>query len=106
MSEDRRPIRPITARQAERILGHRIDRRRSYAFDPEPDKSISDCHVLELVRWVSACSGCYEGYRTDGARGNGCHECGYHGRVRHAQWVPYVRDEYAKEQAKHTEKAG
>jgi hypothetical protein len=66
--------------EAESICGRRLDRRRNYA--------IVEGAVCESASWVSACSGCYEGYEVDHGVGMGCHECGFHGRVRTGMWVP------------------
>lgn len=58
------------------------------------------------VRWTDECTGCTE--REDGHLvgrypfdekakcyvGNGCHECGYTGKRRRAEWVPIDMDAY------------
>ena len=61
-----------------------------------------------VVRWTDACSGCCElgdygggseGYPTDPKHGcligSGCHECGYHGKVRREEWIPFDYEAYA-----------
>jgi hypothetical protein len=53
-----------------------------------------------IVTWTDCCSGCtelvdgqdvYGAYRYDSKAGclvgSGCHECGYHGKVRNGSWV-------------------
>lgn len=87
-------VKEIDWQEAERRLGHAVDRRRSYARDGR--------QVLQLVRWVHSCSGCFEGgeymgnahnYPYDAKAGchvgSGCSECGCTGKRRDAQWVPY-----------------
>jgi len=74
--------RPATYGQAEKIAGRRLDRRRNYA--------IIDGEVAEAISWSQACTGCYEGYDSYNATGNGCDECGYTGRRRQAHWVPLL----------------
>lgn len=69
--------RPMSWADADARAGRRLDRRRSWAF-LEGELSIT-------VSWVMPCSGCSGGW---GLRGAGCGECGYHGRVRRACWVP------------------
>ena len=56
---------------AERLAGHRLDRRRRYAV-------INDV-LCSLEAWTDTCSGC------DGA---GCHKCGYQGCRRTSYWLP------------------
>lgn len=72
--------RPLAWIDAELKAGRRLDRRKSWAF--------VEGRLCETVSWSSACSGCYEGYDGDSARGTGCPECGYQGRVRNRAWVP------------------
>lgn len=71
---------PTTFAAAEKIAGRRLDRRKNYA--------IIDGQVAESCIWSQACSGCYEGYDSVSATGNGCSECGYTGRRRLGQWLP------------------
>lgn len=93
------PVVEIDWREAEALVGERVDRRRSYARDGKK--------LLELCRWVWSCSGCFEaGEGNSNAHnypwdrkaqchiGSGCSECGYHGKVRRAQWVPFIRAEH------------
>lgn len=68
--------------EADLLAGHRVDRRKAYA--------IIDDNLCELVRWTQACTGCTEvpEMTTTPARGLGCRECGYAGRVRHSYFYP------------------
>lgn len=63
--------RPTSYERADTLSGRRLDRRRNYA--------VIDGSVCEATEWTQNCSGC---------DGNGCSECGYHGRRRCGQWVP------------------
>jgi hypothetical protein len=74
--------RPSSIEAAEAIVGTRLDRRKSYA--------IINGEVHESCEWTQPCTGCYEGPHTNDARGSGCHECGYRGRVRNGSWVPII----------------
>jgi hypothetical protein len=77
-----------TFERADALVGHRVDRRRSYA--------IVRGKLCTLVTWSGPCSGCYESgydYPNSDDRGMGCRECGHQGRVRNAQWVPYLKPE-------------
>ena len=82
--------REIDWREAERIAGRRVDRRRSYATtgDGKPDP-ISGALVFSLVRWSDECSGC---------DGSGCRECGHAGRTRRAMYLPYFDETAANTQ--------
>lgn len=76
--------RPYPFPLADKIAGHRLDRRMNYA--------VIDGKLHTLCKWSQPCTGCYESdpYKyEDKARGLGCSECGHSGRVRNAQWVPY-----------------
>lgn len=68
---------PMTYELAERIAGRRLDRRKNYA--------IINGTVCMSATWTGACSGCTNDLS---GRGMGCHECGYHGRLRQSMWVP------------------
>lgn len=85
----------ITWREAERLAGERVDRRRSFARD--------GATLLEVCTFTDACSGCFEGGEYGGLAhhyawddkakcrvGSGCHECGYTGKRKWSQWVPFV----------------
>lgn len=72
--------RPLDWSSADARAGFRLDRRKAWAF--------VDGEVCSSVTISRACSGCYEGYDGDTARGLGCEECGYNGRVRWSAWVP------------------
>jgi len=74
--------RPMTWPDADLKAGQRLDRRKSWAF--------VEGKLCEAVSWSGACSGCYEGYDGDSARGGGCDECGYQGRARNSAWVPTI----------------
>lgn len=89
-------VRPIDWRTAEHLVRHRVDRRRSYAREAND--------VLMLCSFTISCSGCCEGGEYGGLLhhyeydekagchiGGGCRECGYTGKRRWAQWVPYLR---------------
>lgn len=82
-----------TYEHAESIVGVKLDRRKNYM--------IIDGEVCQMATWTHSCSGCCEAgdyggllhrYKYDEkARchiGAGCHECGYHGKVRTSMWVP------------------
>jgi hypothetical protein len=76
--------RPVPFPVADKLAGHRLDRRMKYA--------IIDGKLHTLARWSQPCSGCYESgydYPNSNDRGMGCRECGHTGRARQAQWVPY-----------------
>lgn len=60
-----------------------------------------------IVEFTASCSGCFEGgeymgmahhYDVDSKAGchigAGCEECGYTGKRRHREWVPFVYEEY------------
>lgn len=68
---------PMSFAEADRHVGSRLDRRKAWAF--------VDGQLCESVSWTDHCSGCSYGFEP---RGGGCRECGYHGRVRNAAWVP------------------
>lgn len=74
----------ITWREAERRVGRKLNRRRTYAI-------VGD-DVCEIATWTSACSGCSEGrdYAVDEI-GAGCTECGFTGKRRTSMWVPVVK---------------
>lgn len=91
-------VKEITWRQAERLVGHRVDRRRAYARDGR--------QLLDLCRYTSSCSGCFEAgemgafandypwdERAQCRVGAGCRECGYSGKVRASHWVPHIKPE-------------
>jgi hypothetical protein len=72
--------RPLSWAEGDARAGRRLDRRKSWAF--------IEGRLCETVSWSCACSGCYGGYDGHSARGMGCAECGYQGRVRNRLWVP------------------
>ena len=67
---------PTTYVRLEAIAGRRLDHRKSYA--------LIEGQVAEIVSWTARCSGC---------DGSGCDECGYHGKIRVAHWVPLLPQE-------------
>ena len=61
-----------------------------------------------VVRFTDSCSGCFEAgdymgnahyYDYDDKAqchvGSGCHECGYRGKVRRREWVPFDHEAYS-----------
>lgn len=70
---------PMGWDEADKRAGRRLDRRRAWAF--------IDGELCSVVRWTGKCSGCSDDDPYSG-RGFGCDECGYHGVVRMAEWVP------------------
>lgn len=56
---------------ADRIAGHRLDRRKNYA--------VINGQICSAISWTQQCSGC------DGA---GCGECGHVGKRRRSHWMP------------------
>lgn len=93
-------IRPVHWSEAEAFIGHRLDRRRSYAIGPSWLGGDGSDTLLELVSYTSSCSGCCEGgeyggmlhlYRWDDKAecyvGSGCRECGHTGKRRNAYWI-------------------
>lgn len=69
--------RPVGWDRVDQIAGRHLDRRKRYA--------VIGGEVCSVASWTSRCSGCSNGHE---GRGFGCHECGYQGVVRQAQWVP------------------
>jgi hypothetical protein len=74
---DRATDRPVTYEQLERRFKRKLDRRRRYA--------VVHGELCEAGSWTEGCTGC-NGF--SGLYGSGCHECGYHGRVRVSMWLP------------------
>lgn len=55
-----------------------------------------------VVRFTSACSGCADDREYVSCdKGSGCHECGYTGLARRAEWVPLNGKEMAKQDAQY-----
>lgn len=88
---------PSTFEAAEKIYGSRLDRRRRYAIIKS---DVGYWEVCSLHTYTDSCSGCLESgdyggnlhrYKFDQkARihiGSGCHECGYHGKVRNSIYI-------------------
>ena len=76
----------ITIEEAEKVVGHKLDRRRNYySFFGD---------IYYNTSFTAACSGCSDdGEYASSSIGSGCHECGYTGkRVQH--WpVPVFMDD-------------
>lgn len=77
-------IARLSPREAERHVGRRLDRRRSYGWDGQ--------ELYELARYSTTCCGCScdcgEGYGcSHGA--SGCAECGFTGRNRVSYWIEH-----------------
>lgn len=96
------PIEIIAWQEAERHLGKRLDRRRTYGFDGRD--------VFETITGTDSCSGCCEtgehgsnpnGHPTDTKRGcligSGCEECGYTGKRRFTYWIEYRTAEVCRD---------
>jgi len=73
---------PLGWSEADAKAGFRLDRRKLWAF--------MDDELCELIQWTDACSGCSCDCGCMGGHGaGGCSECGYQGKVRNGQWIPY-----------------
>lgn len=108
----RSAFRRIGWREAERLLGGRVNRRKAYWFcdDPEMMDYLCGGPVFEYGQWTTSCTGCREtedGHNVghypwdDKAKcyiGSGCHECGYTGKVRDGTHYPatLLQNEEAK----------
>lgn len=89
-------FRRIGWREAERLLGGRVDRRKAFYFcdDPQMMEFLCGGPVFEYGEWTTSCSGCFETedghpvgeYPWDAKAhchvGGGCSECGYTGKRR------------------------
>ena len=83
-------MKRITWQEAEKILGGRLDRRKAYYFNDDPE--MKEFHggggpVFDYSEWTTECSGCtetYMGQYVTGIHGQGvgCEECGYTGKRR------------------------
>lgn len=62
---------PSSFAEAEKLAGHRLDRRRNYC--------LINGQVTTAYSWPQECSGC---------EGHGCRERGYNGTVRVHMWLP------------------
>ena len=72
---------PSTYKAAEKLAGHKLDRRKCYAIIE------GDVHCL--ASWSSACTGCCDDSEYASPQsGGGCPECGYRGRVITSIYVP------------------
>ena len=86
-------MKEITAIEAEKIVGLRLDRRKKYATTENgKTDGTTGAIIFELAKWTSPCSGCSceceYGCEYCGKAGGGCHECGYTGKRRNSFWVP------------------
>ena len=70
----------ITWRDAERVAGRRLDRRRIYAFE------LGKIWILE--KYTLPCGGCSESPESTPTpeKGLGCDACGYSGTTRYEAW--------------------
>lgn len=75
---------PVSYKETENKFKIKLDRRKNYA--------IIKGKLCELCEWSEHCSGCTEVPENTEPpeRGMGCHECGYTGRSRRAEWVPFL----------------
>jgi len=74
--------KPMSWQDADKQAGFRLDRRKAWAF--------VDQELCEMCRWTDTCSGCSCDCGCYGDHGNaGCEECGYTGRSRRGQWIPF-----------------
>jgi hypothetical protein len=86
-------MKNISALEAERVCGYRLDRRRKYAIteDGKPDPTCNTV-IFELCRYSHYCTGCTEFGDYGTIYGPfGCEECGFTGRRRYEVWVPCLR---------------
>lgn len=95
-------MRILTIPEAERLAGHRLNRRRKYATtdDGKPCSFYEGALLFSLAQWTYSCSGCREtedGYNVGAYPwdakagcyvGGGCEECGYTGKRRTREWMP------------------
>lgn len=80
---------PAPWAEAEALAGRRLDRRRRFAIIASHGDAPQLC---EIAKGSIACSGCSETPEMTASpwRGMRCRECGYTGRRRHSQWVPWL----------------
>lgn len=89
-------MQPISAVDAEKIIGHRLDRRRKYARTDDGRPDDSGFTVFVAGSFPVTCGGCNEGLggphhpRYHVSLGMGCPECGYHGFRICRMWFPAV----------------
>lgn len=88
-------FRRIDWREAEKIVGRRLDRRKAFYYcdDPELMEYLHGGPVFEYGEWTTTCSGCTESYMGSystgsSERGLGCSECGYTGKRRQGHHAP------------------
>ena len=81
-------MKRITWKEAEKILGGRLDRRKAYYFDDDSEmmEYLGGGPVFDYGEWTAPCSGCScdceYGCSCCNEKGAGCHECGYTGKRR------------------------
>jgi hypothetical protein len=82
----------ITWREAEKLAGFRVDRRKRYAKHNDESKcEMSGAVIFELCKWTGVCTGCEcDSYGFQSSKNTGCWECGYTGVRKKAMWVPYT----------------
>ena len=75
----------ITYKEAEKLTGHKLDRRKNYR--------IINNELCECGSWTAPCTGCSldDPYWT-GNRGGGCSECGGQGKRIQGHWLPVISD--------------
>lgn len=87
----------ITWKEAEALLGHKVNRRLKYFTQSDEGKKEDNPYcfhghdVFTYSEWIESCSGCSESI--DGHviyERCGCHECGYKGVRRHGMHTPYI----------------
>jgi len=81
--------RAVTWDEADKRAGFRLDRRKRWAFIKSDLGGVPDlCDCVELTAECSECRSSGE-YWCPTGRGHGCECCGYTGRERRSEWVPY-----------------
>jgi hypothetical protein len=86
-------MREVTAVEAERVAGFRVDRRRAYAVNEDGSPcDVSGALIFTTCQFTAPCSGCNCDCREGCGHGaGGCEECGYTGKHRQTHWVPYLK---------------
>lgn len=96
----------LTIEEAEKLAGHRLDRRRKYATteDGKPCEFYGGALLFEQGQWTTSCSGCHEtedghnvGHYDWDAKANcyvgaGCSECGFTGKRLNREWLPVCEE--------------
>ena len=83
--------RVMTWEEADKRAGFRLDRRKNWAFIPDTNQ-IGLPELCEQVSYSTECSGCanHEDFHSLDGKGAGCSECGYTGRSRQIDFVPFI----------------